>query len=242
LGGRRTIKRAFVPLEPGALEIPEIRFTYFDPEGARYTTIRRGPFPILVRSAKTGSETPVVVGKGEVRLLREDVRYVHTDPPRFGRVGDTGRSWAWLVHLVPILALGVALIWRRHTDRLSTDHAYSRARQASGRAKKRIREAKTADHRYHAELWTAVGGFVADRLDAPSSLPTAVEAERLLVVAGCDSALAGKVRSFGDRCDFARFAPGETSEELTRLRDTARDLVKSLEGEPLRARSGGRRR
>ncbi len=241
LGGTRRIKRAFVPLRPGGMAVPEVRFTYFDPAAGRYRTLSQGPFPVMVKPAEAVAGAPMVVGKGEVRLLQEDVRYIHTDSPAFRRVGSGGRSWVWLVHVLPALILTGTAVWRRQQDRLASDHAYSRARRAMSRARKRLQDAREDAAELPAVLWGAVGGYIADRLNVSSAALTADEAQRLLQVAGCGPELAGRIKSLGERCDFARFAPASSSQERSALRLEAEELLEDLDRQAFGSRATGRR-
>ena len=46
VGGRRTFEYILIPDQAAALEIPDIRFPYFDPEAAAYQMARTAPIEI----------------------------------------------------------------------------------------------------------------------------------------------------------------------------------------------------
>ena len=89
---------------------------------------------------------------------------------------------------------------------------------------------------FHSRYWSAIGGYVADRLDLPGTAPTALEVQRHLRAAGCDGELVERVQGFGERCDFARFAPGSVDEARVELAREAESLLKSLERADIRRR------
>lgn len=240
LGGIRSIQRVYVPLDPGSRTIPAYRFTYFDPDVDAFRTLSAGPFEVRVDPGEDrGPGAPLVVGQGEVRLLSEELRYIHTDPPRFRPRDGRGMGPGALVHLVPLAALAGGLVWRRRRDRLDGDASYARSHRARDRAKTRLAEARAEGEAGTGAMWAAVAGYVTDRLDAPGRAPTAREVATLLRDAGVDDALVDRVIAFGERCDFVRFAPGSTDAKLDELLAEAEALVSALEA--ARLGTGGRR-
>lgn len=236
LGGVRTIQRAFVPLEAGDQEIPRVRFTYFDPGAGAYRTHTAGPFPVHVRAAASSGSAPLIVGKNEVQRLQDDVRFIRTSLTDLRRVGERTPSVAYAIHLLPLALVGGALVWRRRQDRLATDVAYSRARRAAARARRTLRDG-SIDGAGRAAVWSAVGGYVADCLNAPESVLTATEAARRLEP--IDAELAGRVRAFGERCDFARYAPSDATSDPARLQSDAEAILGELEGAMRTSHRGG---
>jgi hypothetical protein len=242
LGGVRRIQRVFVPLESGVRTIPAHRFTFFDPDAGRHRTLSAGPFEVRVAPGEDrGPGAPLVVGKGEVRLLTEELRFIHTDPPSFRPVGGGGPGLGGLVHLVPVVALAGGLVWRRRRDRLEGDPAYARARRAEKQARERLARAAGEGEAGYGSMWSAVAGYVTDRLDHPGRALTAREAADLLRKAGVDEALVVRVAAYGERCDFARFAPGTTAERVAELGSEAASLLGALAAVRLgQTRGGGR--
>ena len=160
LGGVRTIQRVFVPQVAGDLEVPAVRFVYFDPDAETYRTLEEGPFPVRVTPSERPGSGPVVVGRGEVRVLSEDVRYIHTSVPDLRPAGSKGGSPGWALHLLPALALGGAWFWRRREDRLAGDERGRRRRGAARAAGAAITAAGSDPDR----LWSAISTYLADRL------------------------------------------------------------------------------
>jgi hypothetical protein len=78
-------------------------------------------------------------------------------------------------------------------------------------------------------VWSAVGGYVADRWNAPGTAPTALEAEQLLRGRRVNETLVRRLRELGERCDFVRFAPGRDSARANALIQDARSLIADLE-------------
>lgn len=51
--GETGFKQIVIPLSTNAVEIPELSFTYFDPDRSEYVTLSRGPFPITFHPERT---------------------------------------------------------------------------------------------------------------------------------------------------------------------------------------------
>jgi hypothetical protein len=224
LGGVRSIQRVFVPQVAGDLEVPAVRFVYFDPDEGAYRTLVQGPFPVRVTASERADSGPVVVGRGEVRVLSEDVRYIHTAIPELHPVGVRGRSMGWTLHLVPALALGGAWFWRRREDRLSGDVRGQRRRGAARTAGSAVATAGSDPDR----LWAAISTYLTDRLALDSQVLAVREAASAVDAAGWGDDLARRVSAFGEACDFERFAPGGASGGEG-LAERARSLVDELE-------------
>jgi len=241
MGVVRDIQRVFVPLVTGTLEIPEFRFTYYDPDARRFTTLHEGPFAVHVEGDgfAEGGAASSIAAKGEVKRLRDELRFIHTgtDLARAGE-GGIGKG-TWVLQLVPMVGLALAWGHRRRTLRFANDRALGRSRQAARQARAKIEAGRTKGEEGYAALWAALGGYLADRFDTPSAVVTSREAERRLIEHGCPAGLAERVRVFGDRCDFARFAPGSPEKKAGDLLTEATALLDELERTPLEPVSVG---
>ena len=106
-------RRALVPEQEGALTIPPIELTVFDPETARYTTLRSDPIEldVLPGEAGLGEVTRFSEGDGPrpVEALSDDI----LPPPGDVTVRDHRLSAAlpWLLGLPGFVGLGLVGLW-----------------------------------------------------------------------------------------------------------------------------------
>ena len=82
---------------------------------------------------------------------------------------------------------------------------------------------------YCSELSRAVTQFVADRIDLPAAGLTTESATSHLASRGMPSEAVEGVRDLLQKCDFARFAPGQvTTERKSELLAEAESLIGRL--------------
>jgi hypothetical protein len=136
--------------------------------------------------------------------------------------------------LLSLATIGLAVGYRSHSQRLQSDRGYARMSRSAALVKRRLKQAEQLLRRsdekgFHAELSRAVLGYLGDRLNLDTHALTreqlrAALAERS-VAAGTIDALFDVV----DRCEVARFSPGEASTlDPRKLFDTARDVMAGI--------------
>ena len=61
-----------IPLSEKVKSIPEVSFSFFDPEAGQYRTLTRGPFPITVKKSPREPLKVVESVPGSTRSFREE--------------------------------------------------------------------------------------------------------------------------------------------------------------------------
>ncbi|MEL6610810.1 MAG: BatD family protein [Bacteroidota bacterium] len=171
LRGRKVFVYTLVPQRGGRLELPPVRWTYFDPEAERYQTLVSDPVPLDV-NGPAGTIPEAGVADAEVVSDAEAVAdllpLARWTTPRLAR--PLHRSvWFWGAVGTPLLALlGLALFVRRREARAASPEA--RRRQALADATTRLDAARqAADPRTAcAEAERAVRSYLAARFAVPA--------------------------------------------------------------------------
>jgi hypothetical protein len=240
VGGQVSFTRIFeyilIPEEGGSLNIPAVGFAYFDPDAEEYKRLQTPDFAIEVK----GTAEAAVVGAGmmrqQIQAVGRDIRYIKPDLDELGKPLVLHRSWVfWGAQAALPLAFVGLWGWRRHRRRLEGDVAYARRRRASGEAERRLRQAESLRGEgdtaaFYAEIQRAMLSFLADRFNLATAGLSAERVTALLEERGVDADTIESLRQLLARCDFARFAPGETAgADLGREHQTAADLIGRLE-------------
>ena len=170
-----------------------------------------------------------------VETIRDEIRFIHVGTPRFRRVGlpvyATGVFW--LVLLLPLAAVGGAMVFRRHRDRLEGDVAYARVRRAGRMAKRRLARARgLADgdpREFYAEVAGALQGLLADKLNIAEAGLVREEAGRMAARRGASPETLERLFACLDDCDRQRFAPaGADRESPERVLERAAGIMGDL--------------
>jgi hypothetical protein len=235
LESRKSWEWILVPLVAGPIELPEVRFPYFDPVDGRYESAAASVAPLVVRRS-TDAE-PGMLAQGDVLLQRRDLAFVK--PLRGSLAAGPARAHRRGLFLAllaaPLAWVPLVIVLGRRRSRLQRHHGLARARRARSRALKRLHAARRlvdagAQNGFHDEVGRALVEYVADRFDRSAAGLTYEMADELLASRGLEPGLRRRYRSCLEACDFARFVPsaGATERRSEVLQDASR-LVDELE-------------
>lgn len=217
LGGTKTFEEVFIPRRPGELEIPSLKFTFFNPKTSSYETKRTRPLKILVNDAGGYAATDVAPYGGpgvSIGARSRDIRFVKQDMGKLRRPGSLILTEPLYVAIngLPVLVLiGMAAV-RLRRARFAGDVGYARSRSASKIAHRRLAAAgRLIDiekaEEFYAELSRAVTSYIADKLNISPHGLTSDRIATLLAARGATDDVVVETKQFLALCDFARFAP-----------------------------------
>jgi len=232
LSGIRSFERLVVPGQAGALNIPPISFSFYNPKTEAYETVSTQPIAVNITPDDSTSDLPLVAGKNPaqqpVELLAADIQHIKPTPytlstPRvFSLVAQVAYWSGWVL---PLFAIGAALVWKRRQLRLERDPALARSLSARKRA---LSILTAAGNDAPGAAGRALLGYLSDKLDAPTAGLTTDELLRLLATEGLAEPLVSRVKNVLLQVDFGRFAPISAGDEQSLLAET-RSLLNDLE-------------
>jgi len=235
-GGHRLFEYILIPEQGGTLNIPPLRFAYFDPHQARYEVLQSAP--IAIHSEGSAEEEGVTYGlsRRDIEAVGEDIRYIKPDVEVLGAGSMLHNSyWFWTLQGVLPLAFFALLLWQRHQRRLQGDVAYARQRRAKGEAGRRLARADAlletgSEAEFYGAVRAAVLEFVADRLNLAAAGLTIEVCTEVLAARHVEAATIASLRDLLTRCDFARFAPaGGAPTDRAAARRLAGAVIADLE-------------
>lgn len=146
LSGSRTYKFALVPNRKEQ-ELPRAEFTYFDPEAAKYVTLKSEPIAVEVTGSAPATTPAPTVGSTTANAEAEatpaeetaprDIHFILTGPADWDESFEPlyQRTGFWLAQLVPFAALlgfmGVQVYRRRANDTAARELASLRSQRAA---------------------------------------------------------------------------------------------------------------
>jgi hypothetical protein len=248
LRASKTWEYILVPESGGTKELGPWSFPYFDPSRAEYVTATAGPLLLRVAGAAAAtanaSDSGASVGsRGEVKLLREDIRFLKAPPERLGgERAEFHKSPLFVLSLVlPVLwNLGLLAHSRRKRKERTHSHLF-RSRRAERTARDRLKGAAklaaAGSRDFYEEAASALYRYVADKSSTSPSGLTPESMGRMLEERRVPEVLRNELRSVLAALEEARFTPGErTPAEMTSLRERAERLIVSLEKQLGRAK------
>ena len=234
LVGSRTYESVLVPEAPGELSVPQILYSYFDPEHEEYAQATTSPISVSVVAAD--GETPLPpssVGGIEDEPVHPGTKRVRAVPPSLSKSGRaiTESVAYWVMWGLPLLAIGGAVVWRRRRDAWEAALADSRRRNALPNAQSTLARAGAAGDDYVVSIADAVQSYLSDRFGEPLTGLTREALGQRLRDAGVPAEVserAEEILASGEAARYTPEAPSEVHRE-DRIRRAAQ-LLTELDG------------
>ncbi|MEA2064553.1 MAG: BatD family protein [Gemmatimonadota bacterium] len=238
ISGRKVFSYVIVPRKAGNIEWPGIQMAWFDPRAEKYRTAQtRGISFAVLQGEQEPRDQPFRFLSGKVLALNEDIRYIKEG---LSALRPAPAAWQqyrlfWLMHLVPLVFLGLALAYRRHRGRMMSDMGYARLKGARKSLARLIREAsrELAAGRLaqcYSALDRALINFIGDKLNVETTGMLVEQIAALLEKRNLDEAARDQVVECLEHFALVRFAPDSgDSQDAENYLKKVRRLVERLD-------------
>src|SRR5262249_22492797 len=144
------------------------------------------------------------------------------------------QPWFVALQVVPIMAFVSAWVWRKRTEALANNPRLRRQRQVAqivrnGLVELRQRAVANESEKFFATLVRLLQEQLGERLDLPASAITEAVVEENLRPRGVPETTLSPLREIFQTCNFVRYAPIKTSQELTALIPKVEAVLNSLQ-------------
>lgn len=239
VSGTARFDYSFMPLESGSFRIPDVQLVFFNPESGKYETSTARGYEITVGKGK-GSEKSQTRGNMSFNpnLLPVDGGLSFSHTPYVKRFGY------WLFYILPVLILLGAVGYYRAYLKANADLLAVRSRKADKMARKRLRKAgmclkKGETDRFYDEMLAALWGYMSDKLKMPPSELTRQNISEKLDERGIPVKVVSQFISLLDECEFAKYAPAATKDNMQPVYNQGVVVINSLEDSFKQQKSSG---
>lgn len=225
-----------VPRHPGTYEIPAVEFIYYDVTANAYKTLKTTPFTLSVAKGSGSSNTVSSYSSQEdVRQLSNDIHFIKTGRASQHAVGDyffgSAAYWTWLGALL-LAFLSLFVIFRRRAIE-NANVVKQRAGKANKVAVKRLKKAaqlmKSGQQGpFYDEVLRALWGYVSDKLNMPVEQLSRENISQQLARHGVADTTIQQFIGALDECEFARYAPGEASGNMSKVYEAALKAISDI--------------
>lgn len=239
LSGNKVIEYLAIPRHAGNYTIPSVEFSYFDVKSGSYKTLTTPEYTLNVAkgAGSSDSSTPVgYVSKEELRLLGQDIRYIHLGEVRYNAKGNYfyGTTTYWLWYIIPFVAFLVIIVVYRKQAIENANVAKLKNKKASKIATRRLKVAKQKMREndktgFYDELLKALWGYLSDKLNMPVSELSKDNISTKLAECQVPEALIKECMTLIGDCEFARYAPSLSHSSEEKVYDSADRLMDQLE-------------
>jgi hypothetical protein len=238
--GTKIFEQLVVPQSPDIKALPAVSFSYFDPDQKSYHTLTQPAVALVVRpggAAPTPTVAAAVRNTPDNPPPTQDIVHIK---PRLGAVAQIApplvqQSWFLVLQAVPVLAWVSAVVWRRRADQLANNPRLRRRRQVAQIMKQGLLElrqhaAANKSDDFFATLVRLLQEQLGERLDLPASAITEAVIDEHLRPRGVPDTTLASLRELFQTCNFARFAPIKTSQELVAIIPKFEAVLRELQG------------
>lgn len=220
-----------VPRNMGEYVIPSISFIYFDTQSNSYKTLTTKPLLLTVEKGNAGGATVDYSQRvdNDIHDIKKNGAPIEkTDDSFFG-----SGAYLLLNGLVFAIFLSLVIIFRKRASALS-DVTAVRGRKANKVAVKRLKKAARLmsqgnDGEFYDEVLRALWGYVGDKLAIPvERLSRENITEQFQLHSVAEEVIESFVEAI-DECEYARFAPGDTSGNMQKTYAKATDAITKIE-------------
>ena len=220
--GTKRFEYPFIPRAEGDYTIEPLKFVYFDTGRNKYVTLTTESFNMTITADSSAKERSAGMVSGitkeDLKILGQDIRYINTAALKLTSKGKflvLSPSY-FIVLLVIIAAFVAALIIIRKRIKMRGNQALMRGRSAGKRALKRFKKAESDmnaqnEKEFYAEMLRALWGYISDKLNIPQSQLTKENILDKMIARGISSEAADEYLKVISECEFAQYAPVQTS-------------------------------
>jgi len=237
--GSKSIEYMFIPRHSGNFDIPSVEFSYFDTQDKSYKVLRTPVYKLQVAKGE-GGEAPAVVGnyvdKEDVKQIGKDIRYIVTGKFDITKEEEplVGSWLCWLLYLMPIIiSLSLFVFFRKQVIE-NSNVSLVKNKKANKLAQKRLKLAQKLlnegnKDKFYEEVLKAVWTYLGDKLSIQVALLTKESVETELTNRGVESTVINQFVQILNTCEFARYAPNSSQQEMGNLYDETIKAISDLE-------------
>lgn len=228
----------FIPRSAGQYTIPSAELSYFNPKTHKYETLQTKEFVINVKQAKQQAQSGDVIttySKEDVKFIGKDIRYIKTQRTQLYEKGKYffGSIEYYFSLIVSLLIFAVIIFLNKRRIRHNADIARVKSKRASKIANKRLKKAESMmntgnKEHFYDEILKALWGFTSDKLNMPISDLSKDNISDVLLNKGTDEQVIKEYLNVIDICEFARYAPAMSENELKDVYNKTRELLMKL--------------
>ncbi|MEO5787894.1 BatD family protein [Gelidibacter sp.] len=207
-----------VPQFKGKYPIPNVDFSYFDLKTETYKTISTGQHLINVLEGptnNTNNDSNIASagdGKQRVVMSNDQFAFVKTEANLKPIISEPffQSSWYWSSLLLPLLAIPLAMVFRKKKAERVADVKGNKIRKADKLARKYLGEAKKAlgqKEAFYIALEKALHNYLKAKLHIETSDLSKERIEKLLTKRQVDESMISDFLTILDSCELARYTP-----------------------------------
>ena len=226
-----------VPAYRGKYPIPEISFTYFNPDMEEYVTLGSGEITINVMEGpqreSTSKETPAASRKPVIVDAGSQFNFIKLKPnlQEKGYNFFFGSTAFYLWLLSPVLLIPIAVLFGKKREAIARDVEGNKVKKANKLARKYLSTAKKAlgnKEAFYVAMEKALHNYLKAKLKIETSEFAKEKIEALLKEKGSDTETVNGFIGLIKNCEMARYSPF-SNVQMQQDYENASEVISSLD-------------
>ncbi len=219
--GARVFQYDVVPQKLSIRALPEIEFSYFDPDDRTYHVLKHAAVPIIVRPGRSSQTFAAATDGANQTEPGGDIVHLKA---RLGVCSMIGpplilRPWFMAVHATPLILWLGAYGWRKRREHLARNPHLVRRHEVSRAVRHGLRQlsrfASEGDsEQFFALAFRLLQEQIGERLGLPAAAITDAVVEEQLKPRGAPPELLDLLSELFHACNQHRYAPSASSADL----------------------------
>ncbi len=240
VSGIRTFEYLIIPRNPGDFTIKPVTLSYFDVAKNSYSTLGSPEYNIKVHKGEGQAETISYsgLGKKEIKYLGKDIRHIKLPPYQLRPIGTfffKSNLFNILLFSPFIIALIILIVWRR-TVKQRSDIVKMKTKKATKVSRKRLKLANSflkekKENEFYIEISQALWGYLSDKLSIPKAELSMDNVKEILTRKNVTPEITNQFIETLNNTEYARFAPGNKSENMGKIYREALHIITKIERE-----------
>ena len=240
ISGVKTFEYLIIPRNPGNFKIKPVAFSYFDPDQGVYVSQTSPAYDIDVR--KGSPSGPGITYSGvvqeDVHYIGSDIRHIKNNPVVLQVTGKSlfGSIAHILLIVVPLLLAIFVTLFMRQQLRKRSNIRWMKTQKATKVARMRLKMASTylrslQEKEFYNEISQALWGYISDKFNLPLAELSMDSVYETLKDKNIKDTIIEQFIETLNHCEYARFAPGGTSENMDKIYEEALNVISKMERE-----------
>ena len=236
LKGKVYDQYAVVPQFRGKFKIPEVSFSYFNPDDEKYHTVVTNAIILNALTGRIPSEdtSSVVTNKQAVISNENDIRFIQTKATFVSKenISDFYDSnWYYFLLIFPLLSIPIGIYIGKKKRQRDGDIIGNKRRKADRLARKYLSQAKKQlgkKEAFYIALEKALHNYLKAKLHVETFDISKERVGEILKSKSVDDITINEFKTVLDNCDYARYTPA-SNVMMQQEYDKAKDVIAKID-------------
>lgn len=240
ISGSRSFEYVIIPRNAGNFSIKPVEFSYYDANKNNYITISSPEYSLKIAKGE-GNQAAISysgVNQEDIKYIGKDILHIRSTPFGLSKTGSYffGSMSYFLFLLIPLLLFVVMVFLLKKEIQRRSNAALMKNRKATKISRRRLKLAsqflKTNDEKsFFEEISKALWGYLSDKFTIPPAELSRENIKSILLKRNVAENTIDQFIAVIDECEYARFAPGNKSQQMDTVYTRASEIIQKIETE-----------